>query len=132
MCAVIMLFAADALKHNLFAVSFIIAIVIVKIPDIRALRNNYTVSQHANAKRGSQFRTLVKNFACISAAITVGIFQDYDTVTFCLGWIAVDLRAVVVSLSYPYSTPLVHVNVGRILQHRFCGEWLYFQPFSNG
>ena len=125
MHAMVMLFAFNALKHDLFSICPVIPIVIIKIPYIRALCNNDTLPQYGNAQWRIEFRALVEKLCCVDACVTIPVFQDHDAVALGRRWIAIEVGAIIVRFRHPNPSPFIHINVGWILQHRFSGHQLH-------
>ena len=80
MYPMIMLITANTTEHHFFSVCFIISIIIIQYPYIRALRNDDFVTQYTNAQGRIQFGVLVKYFCGICFSITIIVLQYHNAI----------------------------------------------------
>ena len=119
-------FALNSLKNNFFFVGFVVTVFVGKEPHIRALGHQNTVTHDQNSQWSSHFWPLIKHFTGISFAVSVGIFQNKDAVTFGVGGISRNGRAVVVGFEHPYPPPMVDVDIGGVGNQGFGGKKIGF------
>src|SRR5690606_15686245 len=114
MHTVVMLLSAGALKKNFFPIRLPVAVVVIKIPHIRALRYNNSVSQHADSKWRIDFRSLIEYRLLIQRAVLIGIFKNKYAISGIRGGVSVERRPVIVRLGYPNPATIVHIDISGV------------------
>lgn len=117
-----MLASVEASEENFsfvhFRVKFQVAVHIGEDDEVGRLGNDDLVIKYSDAEWAVKVWVLEKYFRAVSLSITVGVFEDHDTIT---SWAATLLSSVVNSLQSPDAAVLVNIHVGRVIEHGRCG-----------
>jgi hypothetical protein len=120
--AVVVLRAADLGEHELFAVGFVVAVVVDEPENVVAAGDEGFVAEHADAVGAVHIAALVEDGGFVGLRVAIGVFEDEDAVA--LGAFAVVL-AVVHDLAHPHAAAVVDVDAGGRKHHRLAGEELH-------
>ena len=120
--AVVVLRTADLREQELFAVGFVVAVVVDEPENVVAAGDEGFVAEDADAVGAVHIAALVEDGGFVGLGVAVGVFEDEDAVA--LGAFAVVL-AVVHDLAHPHAAPVVDVDAGRRSHHWLAGEELH-------
>jgi hypothetical protein len=120
--AVVVLCAADLGEQELFAVGFVVAVVVDEPENVVAAGDEGFVAEHADAVGAVHIAGLVEDGGFVGLRVAIGVFEDEDAVA--LGAFAVVL-AVVDHLAHPHAAAMVDVDAGGRKHHRLAGEELH-------
>ena len=90
--------------------------VIRKDENVRRIRNNHLVPQHANAERAGQILALIKHRLLIRLARSLGVFQNDDPIPF---FSQARPPAIIHAFTNPHAAHRIHIDVGGLQKHRF-------------
>ncbi len=122
--AVVVLCAADLGEHELFAVGFVVAVVVDEPEDVVAAGDEGFVAEHADAVGAVHVRALMEDGGFVGLGVAIGVFEDEDAVA--LGAFAVVL-AVVDDFADPHAATRVDVDAGGAAHHGLAGKELHRQ-----
>ena len=131
--AVVVVFPADAREEQLALVRLVITVSVGQHKNVRRVRDNDSIAEHAYAERRVNARVLVENSFLVCDTIAIGVFQYHDAVAGRLQDApALKCRAVVGAFSDPDASARVDVHVGGIPDHRFGGEERNLEAVRHG
>ena len=120
--AVVVLRTADLREHELFAVGFVVAVVVDEPENIVAAGDERFVAEDADTVGAVHIAPLVEDGGFVGLRVAIGVFEDEDAIAF--GAFAVVL-AVVHDLAHPHAAAVVDVDAGRRKHEWLAGEKLH-------